>query len=80
MGDADQRHRPFSHCLAVQVGDAVLGHHVVHIAAGGDDAGPFLQERHNPARFLPFGSLAVLGMAMTGLPRLAIAAPRMKSA
>ena len=31
--------RPLLHALAVQVGDAVLGDDVVHVAARGDHAG-----------------------------------------
>ena len=46
--DLDEGRRPLAHGLAVQVGDAVLRHHVVDVAAAGHDAGPRLQGRNDP--------------------------------
>ena len=53
VGDADQRHGPLPHGLAVQVGHAVLGDHVMDVAARGDDAGALLQEGHDAAADAP---------------------------
>ena len=65
VGDGDQRQRPFLHALAVQVGDAVLGDDVVHVAARGDHAGAGREARHD-AR-----DRAVLGRRGQGDDRLA---------
>ena len=45
MGNADQRHGSFLHALAVQIGHAVFGDHVMHVAARGDDAGAGAEPR-----------------------------------
>ena len=72
----DQRHRPLAGVSAVEVGHAVLGDHVVHVAAAGDDARARLQVG-TMREMAP--SSAVEGRAMIGLPPLERAAPRMKS-
>ena len=46
--DPDQLHRSFSRVLPVQIGDAVLRHHVMNIPTGERDAGPFAEKRRNP--------------------------------
>jgi hypothetical protein len=43
VGDGDERRRPLAQVLAVEVGDAVLGHHEVHVRPGGDHARPLLE-------------------------------------
>jgi hypothetical protein len=70
MGDRDQRDRPFLHALAVEVGDAVLGHHVVHVATGCADAAAGAQARDD-AR-----DAAFLGGGVEGDDRLAVRGAR----
>ena len=75
--DRDQRERPLLDALAVQVGDAVLGDDVVHVAARRDDARAGREAGHD-ARDL-VRRCAVDGSAMIGLPPGERAAPRLKS-
>ena len=60
MGDGDQRHGSLAHRLAVQVGHAVFGHHVMDVAARRHDAGPQLNEGHDAA------ANPVLGLGRAG--------------
>ena len=53
VGDGDEGHGPFLNALAVQIGDAVLGDHVVHGSPGGHHARARLERRHD-ARDLAF--------------------------
>src|SRR5208283_2889141 len=47
MSNLDERLGPLADGAPVQVGDAVFGDHVVHIAAGGEHARAMRQARHN---------------------------------
>ena len=38
---------PFAQCFSVQIGDAMFGHDVVHVAARRHDARAGLKHRHN---------------------------------
>ena len=49
MGDADKKLRPLSQCAAIEIDGAKLGHHIVHVGPGRDDAGT-LFEAHLDAR------------------------------
>ena len=66
MGDGYEGHGPFLHALAVEIGDAVLGDHVVHVAAGGDHPGPGRERTPRSATPAPFS--AVDGRAMMARP------------
>ena len=47
MGDIDQGQHALADGLAMQVGDAVLGNNVMHVAACRDNAGAFAQFGYN---------------------------------
>jgi hypothetical protein len=48
MRQLDQRHGALPDRLPEQIGDAVLGHHVVHVRAGDPHPVAGLQERLDP--------------------------------
>ena len=72
MGDLDQGLGALPQVLAVQVGHAELGDHVVHIGAGGHHAGARLQLRRDARDLLVLGRRR---QADDGQPALG-AAPR----
>src|SRR6266702_2758316 len=47
VGNRDQGKCAFAQSLAMQVSDAAVGHHVMHIGTRGNDSGTRLEDRHD---------------------------------
>ena len=76
MRDRDERPRALAERSALQLGDAVLGHHGPDVGAGGHDPGALLQGGDDAGDGALGGRR---GSAMMARPSAARAAPRMKS-